>query len=323
MTQVYEDNFKVVSKYVHATSRGHEVIQTALGMQLKAQDYLFPYYRDDAMLLSIGMTPYELMLQVLAKKEDPFSGGRTYYCHPSLRDDDKPKIPHQSSATGMQAIPATGVAMGFWYQEAEKLLGRQSSEVGDLRNVVDSYINTQLNEQKPSQATETDEDIDFYSDPEKAMSRAIDNHPSVRAAEQSTRAYQQQTSMARLKEGHPDIQEIVADPKFAEWIHASNIRKKMFVAADQHFDVEAANELFSLWKDRSGAIKQTIQAEKDGRQKAVKDGSTGYTRGNPDSTTSKKIYRRADIIKLMKTDPERYLALSDDIQKAYAEKRVK
>ena len=121
MTQEFEDNFKVVSKYVHATSRGHEVIQTALGMQLLPQDYLFPYYRDDAMLLSIGMTPYELMLQVLAKKDDPFSGGRTYYCHPSLRDDDKPKIPHQSSATGMQAIPATGVAMGFWYKEAEKL----------------------------------------------------------------------------------------------------------------------------------------------------------------------------------------------------------
>ena len=121
MTKVYEDNFKVVSKYVHATSRGHEVIQTALGMQLKPQDYLFPYYRDDAMLLSIGMTPYELMLQLLAKKEDPFSGGRTYYSHPSLRDDDKPKIPHQSSATGMQAIPATGVAMGLGYKEAEKL----------------------------------------------------------------------------------------------------------------------------------------------------------------------------------------------------------
>ena len=128
MTQVYEDNFKVVSKYVHATSRGHEVIQTALGMQLLPQDYLFPYYRDDAMLLSIGMTPYELMLQVLAKKDDPFSGGRTYYCHPSLRDDDKPKIPHQSSATGMQAIPATGVAMGFWYKEAEKLSSYKPKE---------------------------------------------------------------------------------------------------------------------------------------------------------------------------------------------------
>lgn len=121
MTFLYEENFKLVSKYVHATSRGHEVIQTALGMQLKPQDYVFPYYRDDSMLLAIGMKPYDLMLQVLAKRDDPFSGGRTYYSHPSLKDDDKPKIPHQSSATGMQAIPATGVAMGFWYSEAEGL----------------------------------------------------------------------------------------------------------------------------------------------------------------------------------------------------------
>ncbi len=118
MTELYEENFKLVSKYVHATSRGHEAIQIATGMQLQPFDYAFPYYRDDAFLLSIGMTPYDLMLQLLAKKADPFSGGRAYYSHPSLRDADKPKIPHQSSATGMQAIPATGAAMGFWYKES-------------------------------------------------------------------------------------------------------------------------------------------------------------------------------------------------------------
>ena len=117
MATLYEDNFKTVSKYVHATSRGHEAIQIAMAMHLLPQDFAFPYYRDDAMLLGIGMQPYDLMLQLLAKKDDPFSGGRTYYSHPSLRDADKPKIPHQSSATGMQAIPATGVAMGFWYKE--------------------------------------------------------------------------------------------------------------------------------------------------------------------------------------------------------------
>lgn len=121
MSTLYEENFKLVSKYVHATSRGHEAIQLALGMQLLPQDYAFPYYRDDAMLLGIGMRPYELMLQLLAKRDDPFSGGRTYYAHPSLRDPDKPKIPHQSSATGMQAIPATGVALGFWYKESRAL----------------------------------------------------------------------------------------------------------------------------------------------------------------------------------------------------------
>jgi 2-oxoisovalerate dehydrogenase E1 component len=117
MTELYESNFKIVSKYVHATSRGHEAIQIALAMQLLPQDYAFPYYRDDSMLLGIGMQPYDLMLQLMAKAADPFSGGRTYYCHPSLKDADKPKIPHQSSATGMQAIPATGAAMGFWYKE--------------------------------------------------------------------------------------------------------------------------------------------------------------------------------------------------------------
>ncbi len=119
MTELYEENFKQVSKYVHATSRGHEAIQIALGMQLLPLDYAFPYYRDDAMLLSFGLEPYDLMLQLLAKKEDPFSGGRTYYSHPSLKDEDKPKIPHQSSATGMQAIPATGVAMGIQYKELQ------------------------------------------------------------------------------------------------------------------------------------------------------------------------------------------------------------
>ena len=129
MTELYEDNFKVVSKYVHATSRGHEAIQIALGMQLLPQDYAFPYYRDDAMLLSFGLEPHDLMLQLLAKKDDPFSGGRTYYSHPSLKDDDKPKIPHQSSATGMQAIPATGTAMGMQYKELQKLTDKELKEL--------------------------------------------------------------------------------------------------------------------------------------------------------------------------------------------------
>ncbi|MDQ3102171.1 MAG: thiamine pyrophosphate-dependent enzyme, partial [Bacteroidota bacterium] len=117
MTTIYEEHAKLTSKYVHATSRGHEAIQLALGLQLKPQDFVAPYYRDDSILLAIGMEPYELMLQLLAKKDDPFSGGRTYYGHPSLRRPGMPKIPHQSSATGMQAIPTTGIALGLWYKE--------------------------------------------------------------------------------------------------------------------------------------------------------------------------------------------------------------
>lgn len=121
MSLTYEQQKAQTSKYVHATSKGHEAIQIALGTQLLEHDYVFPYYRDDAMLLSMGLTPYDLMLQLFAKKDDPFSGGRSYYCHPSLNQSGFPKIPHQSSATGMQAIPATGVALGIQYKEKEGL----------------------------------------------------------------------------------------------------------------------------------------------------------------------------------------------------------
>ena len=121
LAEKYEANKEITAKYVHATSRGHEAIQLAVGLQLLPQDWVAPYYRDDSILLGIGMTPYELMLQVFAKKDDPFSGGRTYYSHPSLKRDNMPKIPHQSSATGMQAIPTTGVAMGIQYKEQQGL----------------------------------------------------------------------------------------------------------------------------------------------------------------------------------------------------------
>lgn len=121
MSAIYEENFKIASKYVHATSKGHEAIQIAAGMLLTSKDYAYPYYRDDAMLLGMGLEPYELMLQLFAKKDDPFSAGRTYYSHPSLNRPDKPKIPHQSSATGMQAIPATGAALGLKYKKDQEL----------------------------------------------------------------------------------------------------------------------------------------------------------------------------------------------------------
>ncbi|WP_417265382.1 alpha-ketoacid dehydrogenase subunit alpha/beta [Brumimicrobium sp.] len=121
LSEKYEAHKEITSKYVHATSRGHEAIQLALGMQLNPQDFVAPYYRDDSILLGLGITPYELMLDLFAKKDDPFSGGRTYYSHPSLNRPDMPKIPHQSSATGMQAIPMTGVAMGMQYKEIEGL----------------------------------------------------------------------------------------------------------------------------------------------------------------------------------------------------------
>jgi 2-oxoisovalerate dehydrogenase E1 component len=127
MAELYEANKEITAKYVHATSRGHEAVQIALGLQLLPKDYLSAYYRDDSILLAIGLKPFDLMLQLLAKRNDPFSGGRTYYSHPSLKRNDMPKIPHQSSATGMQAIPTTGVAMGLQYFEKNNMLQNEEN----------------------------------------------------------------------------------------------------------------------------------------------------------------------------------------------------
>jgi hypothetical protein len=207
------------------------------------------------------------------------------------------------------------------HQEAEKLLGKQSSEVGELRQVVDDYITTQLNANETKQK-EPEEEIDFFSEPERAMARAIDNHPKIKEAENISNQYRQTTATTALKNKHPDMQEILKDAKFAEWIKGSKIRKQLFAQADTQYDYDAADELFSNWKERQSIVGQTVAAEKQQRKQTVKAASTGNARGSGEQS-AKKVYRRSDIIKLMKTDPDRYLALSDEIMQAYAQGRVR
>ena len=207
------------------------------------------------------------------------------------------------------------------HQEAEKLLGKQSSEVGELRKVVDDYIQTQLSEQAPKQS-EPEEEIDFFSEPDKAVARAIDNHPKIKEAEKISNQYRQSTAMAELQRRHPDMNEILQNDKFADWIKGSKIRQQLFVQADQQYDYEAADELFTLWKERQQVVSQTAATEKTERKKAVKAASTGNVRGSGEQS-AKKVYRRSDIIKLMKEDPERYMSLSNEIMAAYADGRVR
>ena len=208
------------------------------------------------------------------------------------------------------------------HQEAEKLLGKQSGEVGELRSVVDSYIQTQL-DSTPTPTQETDdEDIDFFSDPDKAVERAIRNHPSIKKAEESNRNSQRTTAQSKLQSRHPDMNDIVQDGKFVDWIKSSKIRTQLFAQADRQYDYEAADELFTNWKERQGVVAQAVSTEKDTRKAAVKAASTGSTKGTGEQR-AKKVYRRSDIIKLMKTDPDRYMSLSDEITQAYAEGRVR
>lgn len=206
------------------------------------------------------------------------------------------------------------------HQEAEKLLGRQSSEVGELRKVVDSYIQTQLTpEQAPKQE---DEEIDFFTDPNEAVNRAIQNHPKIKEAEAVTNQYRQSNAMAQLKSKHPEMEAILQDTKFAEWIQASPTRTRLFVEADQQYNTDAADELFSNWKERQNIVQQTAEVEQQARKQTAKAASTGNPRGSGEKA-AKKIYRRADIINLMKSDPNRYAALQPEIMLAYQEGRVR
>lgn len=213
------------------------------------------------------------------------------------------------------------------HQEAEKLIGKQGSEVGELRRTFDEYIKNQLQNSTPAAQPEPEEEeVDFFEDPDKAVKKAIETHPEIVQARKAAEEYKRATSISQLKEKHPDMVEILQNPAFVEWAQGTQYRKNLFHRADADYDFGAADELVSEFKDRHAAqqhtAQQTVQAEKAVRQQAVRQASTGSASGT-NTGGSKKVYRRADIIKLMKNDPARYDALSDEILKAYAEGRVR
>jgi len=206
------------------------------------------------------------------------------------------------------------------HQEAEKLLGRQSSEVGELRKVVDEFVKTKLEEAKRPQ--EEDEEIDFFENPEKAIERAVSRHPKIKEAEQLSVSMKQQDALARLQVAHPDYTTVIQNEKFAEWITKSKVRTELFQRADQLFDYDAADELLTSWKERQNIVKETSEMQEADRKRQLKAASTGNAKGSSERP-SRKVYRRADIIKLMQTDPNRYQELAPEIRQAYAEGRVK
>lgn len=205
------------------------------------------------------------------------------------------------------------------HQEAEQLLGRQSSEVGELRKVVDEFVMSQSN----TEASVEKEEIDYFTDPEKAIQAAISNHPAVKEAQEASTKMRQTSAQAQLKEKHPDMKEILTDEAFLGWVKDSSFRTKLLQEADRNYNLEAADEIFSQWKERKALVGQTANAERNSRSSTIKQANSGNASGSADSGSGKKIFRRADIIKLMRNDPSRYEALSGEIMQAYAEGRVK
>lgn len=206
------------------------------------------------------------------------------------------------------------------HQELEKRLGQQSQEVGELRQHFDNYVRSQAPAPTPEAPVE---EIDFFADPAAAVAKAIENHPSLQQAQAVASEMAKKASLEKLQARHPDMQEVLADAGFQEWVGGSEFRKQMFQDADRNYNFAAADELLSLYKERKGVAKQVEKVEKVARKQAVKDASTGSARSNPEGQTSRKVYRRRDIIELMNTDPKRYESLMPEIMKAYEEGRVK
>jgi hypothetical protein len=204
------------------------------------------------------------------------------------------------------------------HQEAEKLIGKQAQEVGEVRKLADELIKQNLSGNR--QNAEVEPEIDFFEDPKRAVQNTIDRHPDVLAARQAGQEFKKMQIQQKLANEHPDFGQIAQDPDFVNWVKSSPIRLGLYAKADGEYDYDSANELLSTYKQLKGVrTKQTSDAGEVSRKQNLKAAAVD-TGGTGES--GKRVYRRADLIRLKMTDPQRYESLSDEIMTAYQEGRV-
>ena len=206
------------------------------------------------------------------------------------------------------------------HQEAEKLIGKQAQEVGEVRKLADDLLKQTLGKQ--TAPTEVEPEIDFFEDPKKAVQKTLESHPDVMAAKQAAIELKRMQIQQRLNAEHPDFLQVIQNPEFAEWVKASPVRLNLYAQADSQYDYDSANELLSTFKQlkKTATEQKTTQAGKQAVERGLKAAAVD-TGGSGE--TSKRVYRRADLIRLRMTDPARYEALESEIMAAYAEGRVK
>ena len=206
------------------------------------------------------------------------------------------------------------------HQEAEKLIGKQAQEVGEVRKLADELIKQNLGSRQ-QQTRQEEPEVDFFENPQKAVQKTVDNHPDILAARQVTLEMKRSQIQQRLAQEHPDFGDIAKDQDFANWVKSSPIRIKIFEQADSGYDYDSANELLSTYKQlRSVKQKQTSNEGEVTRKQNLK--AVGVDVGGS-GESSKRVYRRADLIRLKMQDPDRYDALSQEIMAAYQEGRVR
>lgn len=206
------------------------------------------------------------------------------------------------------------------HQEAEKLIGKQAQEVGEIRKLSDELIKQNLGS-KQQRVQEEEPEVDFFQDPQKAVQATIDKHPDVLAARQASMDFKRMQVQQKLSQEHPDFSQVVGDSEFQNWVKGSSVRLALYAKADSEFDYDSANELLSTFKQLRGI--KAKQAEQTSDATRAKNMKAAQVDVGGSGESSKRVYRRADLIRLKMTDPVRYEALSDEIMQAYSEGRVR
>ena len=206
-------------------------------------------------------------------------------------------------------------------EERERHIGQQSTELGNMRQTFEAMARTQSVPAQPE--PQPVEEADFFVDPQRAVDSRIDNHPALRQAQEMAKQLQYAQSLASLKQRHPDLEQVVGSQEFEAWVKSSPARVRRFAMADQSGDIDEADDLISTFKQLTQTVNTAKAAEKQATKKAVRAAAVGGTRSNPDAASSKRIYRRADIIALHQEDEDRYMALQPELMLAYAEGRVR
>ena len=205
-------------------------------------------------------------------------------------------------------------------REQDRTIGQQGNELGNLRQTFESIAQAQS---VPAQPESEPEEADFFTDPRKAVDSRINNHPALREAREMAQKLAYAQGLTTLHQRHPDLQAVLGGEEFQKWVNSSPSRLRRYQYADQSGDVDEADDLITTFKQLNKTIATAKQAEKTAQKKAVRAAATSGPRGNADAASSKRIYRRADIRQLMKTDDERYQALMPEIMAAYADGRVR
>jgi hypothetical protein len=220
----------------------------------------------------------------------------------------------------------SAIEIAKMHQEAEKLIGRQANEVHEVRSLADQLLKQQL-DSKAKEAKPIEESLedDFFADPASAVNRQVEKHPAVLEARQAALEMKRMKTAQQLSSKHPDFATIASDSGFQDWVKSSAIRLNLFAKADAEFDFESADELLSTYKElkqikQQNQVQQSANVESKAQEQAMKAATVDVGGAGE---TSRKVYRRADLIKLRMTDPDRYMQMSDEIMQAYSEGRVK